>query len=263
MKKVVINGYKGFIATNYFKKYKNIQKIIHYKKDINNLIEFKKFITKKKPTHLIHLAGLSRVNCINNSKDCVKTNFQSIKKIISYLNTLKNKPFFIFISSCHVYAPSHKKLKENSKLNPKDLYGNLKLKSEIYIKKNYKNHCILRLFNVHGKNPPKGIFHTDMLHKLKNNQSITINNSIRDFIHVNEVSKIIYFIIKKNIKKTINLGSGLEYKLEGIIKNLIKKNKIRKHKVTIKNKKDKIVADISLLKKLGYKSVNNDKYINF
>ena len=47
MKKVVINGYKGFIATNYFKKYKNIQKIIHYKKDINNLIEFKKFITKK------------------------------------------------------------------------------------------------------------------------------------------------------------------------------------------------------------------------
>ena len=86
---------------------------------------------------------------------------------------------------------------------------------------------------------------------------------MRDFIHVNEVSKIIYFIIRKNIKKTINVGSGLEYKLQSIIKNLIKKNKIRNYKVTVKNKKDKIVADISLLKKLGYKSVNNDKYINF
>ena len=71
MKKVVINGYKGFIATNYFRKYKNIQKIIHYKKDINKINEFKKFIIKKKPTHLIHFAGLSRVNCINNSKACI------------------------------------------------------------------------------------------------------------------------------------------------------------------------------------------------
>lgn len=263
MKKIIINGYKGFIASNYFKKYKNIQKIIHYKKDINKLIEFKKFIAKNRPTHIVHFAGLSRVNCINNSKDCLKTNFQSIKKIINYLNTLENKPFFIFISTCHVYGPSNKKLKETSKLNPKDLYGRYKLKSENYIKRNYENFCILRLFNVHGKNPPKGIFYTDMFQKLKNNQSITINNSVRDFIHVNEVSKIIYFIIKKNIKKTVNVGSGFGYKLNSIINKLIKKNKIKKYKVTVKNKNDKIVADISLLKKLGYKSANNDERINF
>ena len=135
MKKVLINGYKGFIATNYFKKYKNIQKIIHYKKDINKIIEFKKFIREKKPTHIVHFAGLSRVKCINNSEKCLKTNYQSIKKIINYLNTLDNKPFFIFISTCHVYEPSYQKLKENSKLNPKDMYGKLKLKSEKYIKK--------------------------------------------------------------------------------------------------------------------------------
>ena len=102
-----------------------------------------------------------------------------------------------------------------------------------------------------------------MLYKLKNNQSITINNSIRDYIHVNEVSKIINFIINKNKKKIINVGSGLEYKLESIIKNLIIKKKIKKYDLTIKNKKDKIVANISLLRKLGYKSIHNDKYINF
>ena len=102
-----------------------------------------------------------------------------------------------------------------------------------------------------------------MLYKIKNNKKIIINNSIRDFIHVNEVSKIINFIINKNIKKTINVGSGLEYKLESIIKNLIIKKKIKKYDLTIKNKKDKIVANISLLRKLGYKSIHNDKYINF
>ena len=102
-----------------------------------------------------------------------------------------------------------------------------------------------------------------MLNKLKNNEKIVINNSTRDFIHVNEVSKIIYFIINKNIKKTINIGSGLEYKLESIIKNLIVKNKIKKYNVSVNNKTDKIVADISLLKRLGYKSINNGKHINF
>ena len=137
------------------------------------------------------------------------------------------------------------------------------MKSEKYIKKNYKNSSILRVFNVHGEKPPKGIFYTDMLYKIKNNKKIIINNSIRDFIHVNEVSKIINFIINKNIKKTINVGSGLEYKLESIIKNLIIKKKIKKYDLTIKNKKDKIVANISLLRKLGYKSIHNDKYINF
>ena len=59
------------------------------------------------------------------------------------------------------------------------------------------------------------------------------------------------------------MGSGLEYKLESIVKNLIKKNKIKKYNVNVKSKKDKIVADISLLKKLGYKSINNVKRINF
>ena len=67
-------------------------------------------------------------------------------------------------------------MSENSRLLPKDLYGKLKLKSENYIKKYYKKSCIIRLFNVHGKNPPKGIFYTDMLNKLKNNKKIIIND---------------------------------------------------------------------------------------
>ena len=48
MKKILINGFRGFIASNYFKKYKNTKKIVHYKKNINEIIEFKKFIKKKK-----------------------------------------------------------------------------------------------------------------------------------------------------------------------------------------------------------------------
>ena len=73
------------------------------------------------------------MKCISNSIDCVNTNF-SIKKIINYLNTLEYKPF-LFSYQAAMYGSSPHKLKESSKLKPKDLYGNLKLKSEKYIKK--------------------------------------------------------------------------------------------------------------------------------
>lgn len=264
MKTILINGYKGYIASNFFNKFKKKYKIIHYKNDINDIEGFKNFLIGKKFSHVIHFAGFSRVNCLKNKKLCSITNHQSIKKIIHQLNTLKNKPNFIFISSCHVYAQSTKKLKENSLKKPRDLYGKLKLKSENYIKKNYKDFCIIRLFNVYGKNQPPGIFLTDIINKLKKNKEIQINDSVRDFIHINETLKILDFLIKNNINTTVNVGSGVGYKLKNIVKKLASKYKKSKPRIKVnKDIKDRIVADKSLLKKLGYKSKNDKKYINF
>ena len=104
---------------------------------------------------------------------------------------------FIFISTCHVYGKSNKKLNENSKLAPNSIYADMKLKSEKFITKNYDNYSILRLFNVYGPNQPLSFFIPDMIKKIKKNQIIEIDESIRDFIHVNTVSRIISFIIKK------------------------------------------------------------------
>ena len=264
MKTILINGYKGYIASNFFNRFKNKYKIIHYKKDINDIESFRNFLIGKKFSHIIHFAGFSRVNCLKNKKLCKITNHHSIKKMIDQLNILKNKPNFIFISSCHVYAQSTKKLKESSLKKPRDLYGELKLKSENYIKKNYKNSCIIRLFNVYGKNQPTGIFLTDIINKLKKNEEIQINDSIRDFIHINETLEILDFIIKKNINTIVNVGSGVGYKLKDIVKKLASKHNTLKPLIRInKSKKDMIVADKSLLKKLGYRSRNDKKYINF
>ena len=118
MKGIIINGYKGFIAKNFISKFKSKYKILRYKKDINDIELFKKFIYRKKFTHLIYFAGLSRKKCISCKKECLQTNFLSIKKTIDLLNTLSLKPVFIFISSSHVYGHSKYRLKETSKLKP-------------------------------------------------------------------------------------------------------------------------------------------------
>ena len=259
---IAINGYNSFIAKNYLEKYKKKYKIIHYKKDINKKKDFLKFTNNKEISHLVHFAALSREKCDLNKKLCINTNFKSVKLIIDIFNSLKHKPKFIFISSSHVYGNSKTKLKESSKLNPKSLYAKLKIRSENYIMKNYSNYSILRIFNVYGKKQPPGYFIPDMINKIKNNSEITINQSVRDFIHVNEVSRIINFVIEKKVDGILNIGTGKGIKLDLLIKKISKKLK-KKTFIRFAKKKDKIIADISLLKLKKYKFKYNEKYTNF
>ena len=262
MNVIAINGYNSFIGKNYLKSYKAKYKIIHYKKDINNKKEFLKFVKRNKFTHFIYFAALSREKCDLNRNLCKKTNYISVKSTIDIFNLLKNKPKLIFISSSHVYGASLHKLSEKSKLKPRSLYAKLKLKSENYIRKNYSNYTILRIFNVYGNNQPKGYFIPDMIHKIKKNFEIKINKSIRDYIHVNEISRIINFIIKKKISGTLNVGTGRGVSLNFLINQISKKYKFKTFVKTSKIK-DKIVADISLLKSYKYKFKYNEKYIDF
>ena len=261
MKIIAISGYKSFIGNHFYQQNKKKIRIIHYKKDINNISELKKFIIKKKITHFINFAGLSRLKCSENKSECVKTNFKSIKSIINYFNKLRNKPMFIFISTCHVYAKSNKKLNENSKLAPNSLYADMKLKSEKFITNNYKDYSILRLFNVYGPNQPLSFFIPDMIKKIKKNEIIKIDRSIRDFIHVNTISRVISFIINKKITGVINVGSGRGQSLKSIIKNIGHKIKI-KPLVKVLKKKTKIVADLKLLESKGFKFKKNEKNFN-
>lgn len=262
MKTVAINGYKSYIGKNFHKYYKRKYKIIFYKKDINNLSKFKLFIKKNKFDFFIHLAGLSRIKCDTKKKLCKKTNYLSFKKIINHFNKLNKKPRIIFISSSHVYEISKNKLTENSITKPSTLYGKLKLKSENFLKDNYKNYCILRLFNVYGRNQRENFFIPDVIKKIKKKEKIEINKSVRDFIHIDDVLKIIDFVINNEFTETLNVGSSRGVSLEYIVKKISKKLN-KKPVLNITNKSDKLIASIRKLRKLGYKNNINEKFFNF
>lgn len=167
----------------------------------------------------------------------------------------------IFLSSSHVYSYSIKKINEKSKINPTNRYAKYKLKSENYIKKNLNNYLIIRIFNIYGKGQPKGYFISDIKEKIKNKQCISINNSYRDFIHVNEVSRFLAFSIFNDLKGIFNLGSGKSYHLADIIKMISIKMKI-KFNLLINKKKDKLISDNTLIEKSGFK-VKNEKNFSF
>jgi len=166
-----------------------------------------------------------------------------------------------FLSSSHVYSHSIKKINEKSKINPTNRYAKYKHKSENYIKKNLNNYLIIRIFNIYGKGQPKGYFISDIKEKIKNKQCISINNSYRDFIHVNEVSRFLAFSIFNDLKGIFNLGSGKSYHLADIIKMISSKMKI-KFNLLINKKKDKLISDNTLIEKSGFK-VKNEKNFSF
>ena len=253
MKHIVVTGYNSFIGNHFYKKYKNKYKISYYKEDINNISKLKIFIKKKKFDVFIHFAGFSRTKCDEKKKLCLKTNFLSLKKIINEFNFLKSKPHFIFLSSCHVYKNSTLKIKEGFKKKPNTLYSKLKLNSENYLKKNYIKYCILRLFNVYGKNQTKNFFIPDIGNKIRKKEIIKLNKSVRDFIHVNDAVKIINFVINNNINDTINVGSGKGTLLSSVVNMISSQYKI-KPLVKISSKNDKLIANISKLRSIGYKS---------
>jgi len=258
MKIVCIDGFNSYLGQNFYNKYKKKYKIVRFKSDINNIKELENFIDKKKISIFIRFAGLSRSNCEKNQKQCYRTNYEANKKFVNYIKTKKIK--FIFLSTSHVYKSTNKKINENFETKPLNIYGKYKLKSENYIRKHLKDFLILRVFNIYGPKQPKGYFFSDIQEKIKNKQEILINNSYRDFINVNEVSRFINFSLKNNLKGVLNLGSGKSFDLQKIIK-MISKNlkipcKIRKY-----NKIDKIVSSNSRIRKIGYK-IKNEKNFN-
>ena len=254
-----IDGFNSYVGNNFYNKNKSKYKIYKFKSDINNINKLKDFIDKKKITLFIRIAGLSRTKCDAYPKKCLSINYKANKQLVDLLKEKKIK--LIFLSSSHVYSHSIKKINEESKINPTNRYAKYKLKSENYIKKHLNNYLIIRIFNIYGKRQPKGYFMSDIKEKIKNKQSISINNSYRDFIHVDEVSRFLAFSIFKDLKGIFNLGSGKSHHLANIIKIISIKMKI-KFNLLINKKKDKLISDNTLIEKIGFK-VKNEKNFSF
>tara|TARA_B100000795_G_scaffold69057_1_gene48032 strand:+ start:948 stop:1727 length:780 start_codon:yes stop_codon:yes gene_type:complete len=254
-----IDGFNSYVAKNFYNKYKRKYKIYKFKSDINNINKLKDFINEKKISIFIRVAGLSRSVCDTCPKKCLSTNYNANKHLVDFLKKKKIK--LIFLSSSHVYSSSIKKINEKSKINPNNRYAKYKLKSENYINKHVNNYLIIRVFNIYGKRQPKGYFISDIKEKIKNKQIISINNSYRDFIHVDEVSRFLDFSIFKDLKGIFNLGSGKSYNLADIIKIISIKMKI-KFNLLINKKNDKLISDNTLVEKNGF-IVKNEKNFSF
>ena len=297
MKNILVTGGAGYIGSHVVEKLVNLKKrvfivdnlstghrkLINKKArfffcDIKNFKKVKKIIKDNKIQSVIHLAAsLSVGESQKKPKKYYNNNVLGTKNIIKACqeNNVKN---FIFSSTCAVYKDGISRVKENSILKPKSVYGLTKLSGEKLIIKKLEssktNFAILRYFNVAGASNSGKIGQISKGDQLFKNLSIatkkrkpkiniygndysTVDGTcVRDYIHVSDISRIHILVLKKvnKIKKSIilNCGYGQGVSVLDVVKEFekqIRKNIKLKYKNRRKGDMETIIADNKKIKK--------------
>lgn len=257
MKQVIgITGASGMLGRYFMKKYKNYEFDI-FSGDITSKKDVNEWVMNTNSESILHFASKVSTNyVINNYKYALQVNYLGTKNLVDSIKKRKNIWLF-FSSSSHVYKNSNKKLKESDELYPSTLYGKTKLKAEKYlikIQKKFKlSICIGRIFSLTDSSQGSDFLIPSLFKKMNEKKKIIFNNlnHERDFCHIDDVCGAIKTLQEKKCKGIFNIGSGQSIKLYDLLKIINKKKKIVIHKK--KNIQTKLVANISKIKKIGFK----------
>tara|TARA_B100000945_G_C20326396_1_gene570228 strand:+ start:135 stop:1073 length:939 start_codon:yes stop_codon:yes gene_type:complete len=293
---IILTGGAGFIGSNLLKKLNNLHykdiilfdnlnklkkkniaqlsfKSIYFKDEIFNFLKS----NKKKISIIFHFGACT--NTLEKNWDYLyKNNFEYSKKLAIY--SAKNKIKFIYASSASIYGKKTGNFDEIKNLNffkPLNFYAQSKLNFDKYIINNFKynNKIIgLRFFNVYGKNENHKKNMASPIHsfskQILNDKSCKIFGKFdgysagyhkRDFISVDDCTKINVWLMKKKINKMniINIGTGNSVNFIQIARQIIKnlgygKIKTIKFPEKLKNGYQSYTkANLKRLRQIGYK----------
>lgn len=230
MDRIGLTGSTGSLGKIFLKKYKN-KNIKCFKGDIRNKKLFNIWIKKNNINILLHFAAIVPIKRVNkNFKKAYEVNYIGTKNVVDVCVENKIKWFF-FTSTSHVYKYSKNKLLETEKKKPTSYYGKTKLLAENYIIKKFTSKkipfCIGRIFSTANKNQKKDYLVPDLKRKIKKKSKTYLRNlnHYRDFVSMDDISKIILVLYGKKYKGILNIASGKSIYLKDIAKEIINKYK--------------------------------------
>ena len=255
--KIGITGYSGSLGKTLININKS-NKIYRFRGDIRKKSDIKSWFKNKKIDAIFHLAAIVPIKIVKkNKKKAYEVNYLGTKNLVDI--ALKNNiKWFFFASTSHVYKSSKKKINENGKIKPISFYGKTKFLAEKFIVKKLEgkiNYCIGRIFSTTNKNQKQNYLVPDLKNKIKKTQKkikLKNLNHYRDFISMEDISNIIFVLMRKKFSGIINIGSGRKTYLKDIAKIILKKYK-----------KDANFVDISKTTYLLSDNLKLKKIINF
>ena len=209
---IFISGSNGFIG-NYIKKalIKDFNLLTPSKKklNLNKTSILKEYFIKNKPDVIIHLAASTKFKLKkkNEKKNQIENTFNITKNLVTNINP--ECKLVIFFGSIEEYGNIKCPFKETQHVKPITYYGKYKYKSYLYVSKYLKkknlNYIWLRPSLTYGFGDNKERFLGHIINSIKKNKSFIIKpgEKIRDYIHVDDICKVLKLIVK-NYKKKFN-----------------------------------------------------------
>ena len=206
-KRIVITGGTGRFGQVFKNKssYFNFDFLFPSKKDLNilDIKSINKYLSRKKPKYLIHLAGLSRPMNLHDKSinESIDKNIIGTANITKVCSKLKIK--LIYVSTCYVYPGKKGNYSELDPLLPINNYAWSKLGGESAVQM-YKNSLILRASITEKPFVHKSaftdfktnfIFHEDLIEKI-----LKIINE-KGIINIGGKSQSVYNFARKYNKK--------------------------------------------------------------
>jgi nucleoside-diphosphate-sugar epimerase len=255
--KIFVTGISGFIGLNlikYLKKsnyeilglsrkkisFPNVQTL---QGDLNNLSSIKKKIIEFQPDTIVHLAWQ---DIQDYSQYNSELNLNLSIKLFNFLFKKTKCKKVIVTGSCWEYGKKNGICKEDDNLNISSYFARAKFSLYQYLKNNCKNLGIdlfwFRLFFVFGEGQKQTSLIPYCYNSIKNNKKPSLNKpeNSNDFIHINDVAKILLFAIEKNVSPGIyNVGSGFSTSVKKIIsiieKEMTGTNKLSSEIINMRN----------------------------
>ncbi len=253
--KIIIIGKNSNLSRRLKTKLLN-SKVISSRDILKNIETLSEFKNKRIKLILNNFQPATQLNLMSNSKNYIENSIGTTSKILHYLlnNNIKIKKI-IYTSSSSVYGDNIFST-ETDQVKPLNLYASLKVANEKMIEKfsieNKIDFTISRLFNMYGGNDKFSIISKIFL-AIKFNKELTIvnnGNSVRDFIHIDDVVDIYIKLLDiKNIN-ILNIGTGVGKSIKNIIRYFKKYNIIIAIKNLRKKELKKSTANIKILNKV-------------
>jgi dTDP-4-dehydrorhamnose reductase len=185
--KYLILGANGLIGQHFVRlcKKKGIDYVgTRYSREGEGLIPFNQlefagipvFFDEVSPTVVVNSIGLAGgVNfCEENPGIGRRYHVDATKIMADWCR--QNRAVFVYISTDYVFDGKNPPYKEDDRTNPLNLYGELKLEGEQYIRANLETYVIARTTNVYGWDPetktPNFLMH--LMNTLKEKDSIKV-----------------------------------------------------------------------------------------
>jgi dTDP-glucose 4,6-dehydratase len=210
------------------KKTNYIYRQIHFTFENDKLI---RLIERYEPNYIINFAALAHASSWNDSFRYYDTNITAVSKLTEFLYNKKYLKQFLQIGSSEIYGATKKPATEQNIPNPTSPYAVSKLAADYHLLScyNYNNFpCnIIRPSNCYGPGQlmyrliPKAILCAIFNKKFPLEGG---GNSQKSFMHANDLSKAIIYILRSNKYGEIyNAGSDHPLLMKDIVKVIAEK----------------------------------------